>query len=104
MRRLPIGCPKMDEIELGIIPVDLGLALGLPLTGNTVTLFRMQNRGPQTVYMWRSLTAPIPGDVRGFRHPTGSFFLRSVYSADIGTLWAWTASGDATLVIESPSE
>ena len=91
----------MWEIELGTTPVDLGAMIGVSATGNTVSTFRVQNRGPSTVYRAQSLAVPNPAGVRGFRHTSGSTALVRVPSvATSGATWLWTASGNATVVVE----
>ena len=91
----------MEEIEIGVTPVDIGAALGLPTTGRGSQRWRIQNRGPNTVYKWRSATTPDITALRGIRHPAGALFPQTVYTADLGALWAWTSQGTSTLVCES---
>ena len=88
----------MAEIEITTVPLDLGAALGEPSTGNTVTRWRIQNRGPATVYRTTAATAPDPASVRGFRHPSGSV-LEVRIVAGMPT-WVWTAAGTTNLIAE----
>ena len=88
-----------SEIEIGAAPLSLNLALAVPAEG-TLRIVRVQNRGPSTVYLSRGTTQPVPGQIRGQRHPSGDTWRMIIYSADIGTSWAWTGNGDATLVTE----
>ena len=87
----------MDEIAITTTPVDLGDALG-GLEGN----FRLQNRGPVTVYRSVAAAAPVPADVRGWRHPVGDTLLVTLLTVDptIPRTWLWTAEGTATVVVE----
>ena len=89
----------MVEIEIATVPLDLGAALGEPSTGDTVTRWRLQNRGPATVYRTTdSATAPDPEAVRGFRHPSGSVLAVRIV-AGMPT-WVWTATGSADVIAE----
>ena len=54
----------MDEFEITAVPLDLSAALGGPGT------FRVQNRGPATVYRAEWPTMPTPGvDARRLAAP-----------------------------------
>ena len=88
----------MVEIEIATVPLDLGAALGEPSTGDTVTRWRLQNRGPATVYRTAAATAPDPAAVRGFRHPSGSVLAVRIV-AGMPT-WLWTATGSADVIVE----
>ena len=89
----------MFEIEVGPAPVDLGAALGVPDTGNSGSVWRIQNRGLSAVYRTRAVTAPDPAAVRGFHHGGGSTVDAAIYTPDVvgrGRTWVWTAGGAAT--------
>ncbi len=88
----------MAEIEITTAPLDLGAALGLPSSGGTATRWRVQNRGPATVYRTAAATAPDPADVRGFRHASGSI-LEVRLRSDVPT-WVWCGDGRPTLIVE----
>ena len=90
------------EIAVTTTPQNLRAALGLDNRARTVTPFgRGQNRGPATIYRTTATIAPDPAVVRGFRHPSGDVFPLTIKSDDLGATWIWTATGTATLVVES---
>ena len=96
----------MIEIQITTTPINLGAALGAAATARVTTLYRIQNRGPATVYRSRAAIAVNPAAVRGFRHGVGSVVMTAIPSDDIrqngvlGPTWVWTAAGDATLIAE----
>ena len=87
----------MDEFEITAVPLDLSAALGGPGT------FRVQNRGPATVYRAEWPTMPTPGvDARGWRHPVGSEVnVVVMLDANSPATWLWTSGGTATIVLEA---
>ena len=93
----------MFELEIGSVPVNLSAALFTGDLAGGGSIFRVQNRGGQTVYRSTAPTgmAPIPGVVRGFRHPAGSDVDIVVTSGDNDDTWCWTSQGAATLVLET---
>ena len=91
----------MYELTIGTTPVDLGAAVGISPTGRGVSAYRLQNRGPQTIYRAQSDISPDAAAVRGFRHSTGTAITVRIPTADIGgATWVWTSTGNATLVVE----
>ena len=95
----------MIEVEVTTTPINLGAAVGAPMFGRIASYFRIQNRGPNSVYRARGVNAPDPARVRGFRHATGSLVYTPIPANDVennvrGATWVWTTSGTATLVAE----
>ena len=87
------------EVTISPVPLNLGAALGEPSTGNTVSRWRVQNRGPLTIYRATAATAPNPAALRGFRHASGSIVEVSLLSDTPTWLWCSAALG-ATLIVE----
>ncbi len=88
----------MHEIHVTSTPLDLGAALGLAASGGVASRWRVQNRGPSTVYRTEGTTAPDPATVRGFRHGSGSVL--EVRIIEGTPCWVWTATATADLVVE----
>ena len=92
----------MAEIEVSEVPVDLAAALqndaGVPAGVTFASYWRLQNRGPATVYRTEADMAPDPAAVRGFRHGSGS--VTTVRLVSRVPTWVWCSSGTATLVLE----
>ena len=89
----------MLEIEVTTTPVNLAVALNLDAFG--LQLWRVQNRGPSTIYRTESATQPDTAAVRGWRHSAGSSFDLTLRGEDNPT-WVWTSSNGATLVFDKP--
>ena len=93
----------MDEIEVTTTPLDLSAALFTGAAAGGGGVYRIQNRGPGTVY--RTTTppgmAPVPGAVRGWRHPQGDEVAVAIFSGPLDPhTWVWTSSDRATLLVE----
>ena len=89
----------MAEVTITPVPLNLGETLGEPSTGNSVSRWRIQNRGPSTIYRTVGVSAPDPAAVRGFRHASGSIVEVSLLSDTPTWLWCSAALG-ATLIVE----
>ena len=97
----------MDEVEVTTTPLDLSAALFTGAAAGGVGVFRIQNRGTATVYRatMDPGTSPVPGMIRGWRHPQGDEVAVAIFSGpDDPHTWVWTSSGDATLVVEAQVE
>ena len=88
------------EVSIGTTPVDLGDSLGVGLTGRAVRFYEAQNRGPASIYRMQAQAAPDPAAVVGYRHPVGARWTLRIHTADLGSTWAWTNRGTATLILE----
>lgn len=91
----------MFEVVIGTTPVDLGAVVGVPTIGRSVGTYRLQNRGPETVYRTQSVASPDAVAVRGFRHATGTYIDVRIPTSDLGgATWLWTSTGNATVIAE----
>ena len=89
----------MYEVEVISTPANLAILMGLG--DDAVFDGRAQVRGSSTVYRTIADTAPDPAAIRGYRHPVGDQFRVRLFGTGTWPQWVWTASGTATLVIES---
>ena len=89
----------MLEIEVTTTPVNLAVALNLGLFG--LQLWRVQNRGPSTIYRTESATQPDAAAVRGWRHASGETFDLTLMGEGFPA-WVWSNTNGATLVFDKP--
>ena len=87
----------MPELNINSTPQDVSVLLGVGLFGSG--FFRCQNiDNDSTVLRRRDAAEPLP-TAGAFRQPPGSQWEEAIVNG--GSVWWWTSTGEALVVVEN---